>query len=274
MEKQTARVEGLDLKYVDLGGDGPPCLLLHGASSHALAWEVYVERSSLPLHFIALEQRGHGDSDKPASGYAATDLGHDAAVFWAQLELEPAVVIGASMGGNSAVAMAAERPDLVRALILSDPAYKIPARVLDASAQQMSVSGQGFKDWTDMLTAIRDRYHYFTDGEIRDYVGANVLELPDGSLRWKWGMDALRQVNEHFRDDLRGLASRVQAPTLIVQAGERIVLPDDSAAELAQAIRESDLVVIEDATHSVHLDKQQEFDAAATQFLRRLHIIP
>ena len=125
-EKANAQVNGLELRYIDFGGEGAPCLLLHGATGYAGSWALWRGRTDLPLRCVALEQRGHGDSDKPDSGYSALDFGHDAAVFWDQLGLGPAVVIGASMGGNTALAMAAERPDLVRAIILSDPATRRP----------------------------------------------------------------------------------------------------------------------------------------------------
>src|SRR5262245_6892604 len=138
LEKQSAAVRGLDLKWVDFGGDSPPALLLHGATSYALSWQFWVSKTSVPLHFVALEQRGHGDSAKPETGYSALDFGEDAAAFWEGLGLEPAIVIGASLGGNSGIAMAALRPDLVSALILSDPGYKLPTEAIDGISRSQA----------------------------------------------------------------------------------------------------------------------------------------
>ncbi|GIW06771.1 MAG: hydrolase [Dehalococcoidia bacterium] len=272
MGKQRIQVNGLDLRFVDFGGEGPPCLLLHGATSHALAWSLWVKRTPIRMHFIALEQRGHGDSAKPSKGYGALDFGRDAAAFWEQLGLPPAVVMGASLGGNTAMAMAVERPDLCRALILSDPAYKIPPHIIEASVAQLPAASAGFDDWSAVVRLANQRFPGMTEDEIRMYYLPNLDLRPDGGYRWKWSTEALRQVHEHFRDDLFELARSVRVPTLIVQAGERRILPDDVAAEMVTAIPNAELVVIEGAGHSVHIDKQPEFDAAMAAFLGRCGI--
>ncbi len=272
-EKANAQVNGLELRYIDFGGEGAPCLLLHGATGYAGSWALWRRRTGLPLRCVALEQRGHGDSDKPDSGYSALDFGHDAAVFWDQLGLGPAVVIGASMGGNTALAMAAERPDLVRAIILSDPAYKTPPEWHAESEDGIRTAAPEFATWDDVVAAIEARGVRWPRDMIEAYYRPNLKRTESGGLAWRYSRSALLQVWEHFRDNLRGLAGRVEAPTLIIQAGERRVFPDASARELHETLSNSTLVTVEGAAHAVHIDKQDEFDGHARRFLSELGVL-
>ncbi|MDP3768967.1 MAG: alpha/beta fold hydrolase, partial [Dehalococcoidia bacterium] len=55
-------------------GDGPPCVLLHGITANACVWDPIALRLAERYHVVAVDQRGHGQSDKPEAGYAAADF--------------------------------------------------------------------------------------------------------------------------------------------------------------------------------------------------------
>src|SRR5215831_9473078 len=99
----------------------PALLLLHGLSSNARIWERMVAHLD-GRRIVALDQRSHGLSDRPESGYALEDLGADAADLIADLGLGRPLVVGHSWGSAVALALSAEHPDLAAGLVVVDGA--------------------------------------------------------------------------------------------------------------------------------------------------------
>ena len=115
--------DGIRLHYLDWTPSGPvrrePILFMHGLSSNARFWERLAAR--LPeRRLIALDQRSHGASDRPASGYSHETLMADAAHVLESLRLGRAVVAGHSWGAAIALELAVARPDLVSGLAFID----------------------------------------------------------------------------------------------------------------------------------------------------------
>ena len=89
------RVRDLRLHYLDFGGDGPPLLFLHATGFHAWVWAPYAEHFRATHRVLALDQRGHGESDKPPSGYRWEEFGADLMRFLDALTLnKPEIFIG------------------------------------------------------------------------------------------------------------------------------------------------------------------------------------
>lgn len=111
------------LVYYDSGGGHPgeaPILLLHGATLRSEDWENIFPRLATRYRVIAYDARGHGKSAR-ASSYTLADLADDAARVLRQIAKAPAIVIGHSIGGATALVLAAREPALVKALVLEDP---------------------------------------------------------------------------------------------------------------------------------------------------------
>lgn len=274
MTSGRAPAGDLAFAWYDLGGDGTSAFLLHGATSFGRAWQGYLQRSSLPFHWFAMDQRGHGDSPTPPSGYDAVTMGEDAAAVWQAIGTGPAVVFGASMGGNVALAMAALRPDLVRAAILSDPAFRIPPDLVAQSRAALPATQTIHADWSALLASLGDRRPPLPDDQAIALFAPGVHEQDDGTLHFKWDPDALRLVHDHFLDNLEGLARRVRVPVLVVQAGDRRVLPDAAFEALLAALPDGERVTIPGTGHSVHNDDPVAFDAAVHAFMVRRGILP
>src|SRR2546423_9845648 len=112
-------VDGRRLRLLDWGGDGrPPLLLLHGFTGHAHAWDTLAIGLQPHFHVMALDARGHGDSD-PADVYDAAGSFHDLSSVVDQLGPRAPTLARLSLGGRSAAYLAAKRPELVdRGVIL------------------------------------------------------------------------------------------------------------------------------------------------------------
>ena len=111
------------LVYYDSAGGHPgepPILLVHGATLRSEDWENIFPRLATRYRVIAYDARGHGKSARAAS-YPLTGLVADCARILREIAKTPAVVIGHSLGGATALVLAAREPGLVKALVLEDP---------------------------------------------------------------------------------------------------------------------------------------------------------
>src|SRR5512133_1444958 len=108
------------LAGVDFGGEGPAALLLHGLAGYAGEWGATARWLTGRCRTVALDSRGHGASERrPADVSRAAHVG-DGAFAIGSLCLAPAIVVGQSLGGQAALLLASEHPDLVRGLVLAD----------------------------------------------------------------------------------------------------------------------------------------------------------
>jgi pimeloyl-ACP methyl ester carboxylesterase len=124
------------------GERAPTFLLVHGLASNARLWdEVAAELSRAGHPSFAVDLRGHGESDLPASGFDSATAADDLAAVATALDLSDLVVVGQSWGGNVVVRLAAEHPALVAALALVDGGW------IDLTTQ--------FDSWEACETALR-----------------------------------------------------------------------------------------------------------------------
>lgn len=110
---------GVRLHYIEQGPrSGPVILLLHGYSDSSGSWSLVLPRIPRDFRVIALDQRGHGRSDRPAGGYAVDDFATDAIQAMDALAVGSATVVGHSMGSFVARRVAERAPDRVSRLVL------------------------------------------------------------------------------------------------------------------------------------------------------------
>jgi N-formylmaleamate deformylase len=112
---------GASLHYYRTGGERPALLLLHGITDSALCWTRVARVLERDFDVVMPDARGHGLSRSAGPDVTVWGLARDAAAVVEALAVGPTLVFGHSMGAITAAALAAERPDLVRALVLEDP---------------------------------------------------------------------------------------------------------------------------------------------------------
>lgn len=103
--------------HVVEAGDGPPVLLLHGWPQHSYAWRHVVQHLAAAHRVIAVDSRGAGRTDAPATGYGTNDLVQDVIALLDALDLPQADVVGHDRGGSLAFRIALEHPERVRRLV-------------------------------------------------------------------------------------------------------------------------------------------------------------
>lgn len=114
---------GLNFHLIDWGGSGEWLVLLHGLASQAHIWDLVAPHLTDSFRVVAIDQRGHGLSDKPDSGYDWATIASDLDAILNALKINRAVLAGHSWGGNVAVQYAVDHPDRVSGLVLIDGGF-------------------------------------------------------------------------------------------------------------------------------------------------------
>ncbi len=115
-----SEVQGIKLHYLEWGERGKPDLLLvHGWTSFATSWSGVAEHFCHRYHIVAPDLRGHGESDKPATGYRLRDFAEDIRQLIANLNLQKPAYVGHSWGGNIGTILAADSPEIISRAFVS-----------------------------------------------------------------------------------------------------------------------------------------------------------
>jgi pimeloyl-ACP methyl ester carboxylesterase len=248
---------------------GPPLVLLHGVTRR---WQDYVPLlpGLLPRWQVyALDFRGHGLSGRKPGHYLAFDHARDAIALLRELGT-PAVVYGHSLGALVAIVVAAEAPELVRAIVLEDPpGPRLLARLQETPFFAMFT---GIRDITRGGGSVEELSRKLTDlpiptpngppvrlGDVRD---ASAIRFTARCLR-DLDPEVLTPILErHLLEgiDLRGQMVRVGCPALLLRADEAFggMLLGNEAAEAVRLFRDVVLIERRGVGHLIHW---QETDA-------------
>ncbi|SRR5579884_155083 len=120
MEHRTVCVNGVNLHLVQAGEQGAALILLHGFPQTWLIWRYVLPAFAQRYRVLAMDLRGYGDSDKPASGYDKGTMAEDVRALMDRLEIERALVVGHDRGARVARRLGLEHPSRVAGVVLLD----------------------------------------------------------------------------------------------------------------------------------------------------------
>jgi non-heme chloroperoxidase len=258
--ESVALPNGVTLSYVQQGdASGVPVLLLHGVTDSWRSFELVLPHVPASIHAVALTQRGHGDSGRPATGYRTRDYAADVAAFVDALGLGPAIVVGHSMGATNAQRFAIDHPELTRGLVLaaSFATYRDNPAVVSfwesAVSELTDPIDPGFVREFQESTLARPVPPAFVDTAVQE-----SLKVP--AHVWRATFEGF------LEDDCAGELNRIEAPTLIVWGDRDVFCPRRAQDTLLTAISGSRLIVYEGAGHAVHWEEPQRFAADLAAF--------
>jgi pimeloyl-ACP methyl ester carboxylesterase len=264
-------VGNMRFHYLDWGGSGHPILLLHGGGLTAHTWDVIAVNLRHRFHCIALDQRGHGDSEwSPAIDYGVETQVKDVEGFIAALGLENPVLVGQSMGGLNSMAYASRHSDKVKALVIVDVGPEInPAgtqKIREYASTPEQPSLVAFLERAVKFNPLRD------PAVLQRSLYYNLRELPNGN--WSLKHDQRRssdEANRRATAQREGLAAevvKISCPTLIIRGAKSEVLTDEAAERFARSLPRARWVRIENAGHNVQGDNPAALLEAMLPFLR------
>ncbi len=275
-ESKVAPQEGfaqagpIRLHYLSWGSGARTVVCLHGTGGSAYHW-TWLARALMPLGFrvVAFDQRGHGDSDKPATGYEVEDFVGDLEGATRDLGLSRFNLLGASLGSRVALMYASRHPEQIEKLILVDLSFEMPE-----SEQQRMI--EGHLNRPDSFASLEDAIEWSRQGasrkrwipEIHEIIGAtDVKQRADGRWTWRYSRDAAVQGLRAARRDMWPWADALKVPSLVVRGGESPVLTPASAEKMRQRIPNCRVVEVPDAGHGVPRDNTEGFNRVVAQFL-------
>lgn len=266
-------VGGMRLHYLDWGMPGrPPLLFLHGGALTARTWDLVCLAMRSEFRCLALDLRGHGDSEwSAAMDYSLEAHVRDVEGLIEVLNLPAPVLIGQSLGAFVGIALAAGRPELVRALVSVDAGPGV-SRDATREVSEFVLEPAELRSVEEFVARARAFNPRRDERLLRRSLLHNLRRLPDGRLTWKYDRrhlspEAFEQMRRRFNrlGDQLGLIS---CPTLVVRGGDSEGFSDDDARRLIRRIPNATWVRVDDAGHTVQGDNPRGLVEALRSFLR------
>jgi esterase len=268
-EVQAGRMR---LHYLDWGNAGkPPILFLHGGALTAHTWDLVCLALREDYHCIALDQRGHGDSDwAEDADYSIGAQLADTKGFVDKIGLDKFILVGMSLGAINSLAFAIANPERLSHLVIIDagPEMRRPgsSRIRDfVNEVQDTVTVEAIIEKALKFNPRRD------PKILRRSLMHNLRQQPDGTWKWKYdtrrfkalGQDSHRAERAALADGL----ARIACPALVVRGGESDVFHEEDAERLVARLPHGRHVTIPRAGHTVQGDNPKELVAELRRFL-------
>jgi len=275
----------LKLHYVDWGNPAaPPLILLHGGRDHCRSWDWAAQALRSRWHVIALDLRGHGDSDwSPDGDYSMGAYLYDFAQLIHQLRLAPATVIAHSLGGNIALRYAGLYPQNTKKVVAIEGLGPSPAMLAERAKRTQA---DYIRDWIDekrslsartpkrypnldeALARMKSENRFLSDEQARHLTLHGATQNEDGT--WSWKFDNYIRIWPPFdipQENLEGLWRAIECPTLLVYGDDSWASNPEKDGR-AKNFRHARVVSFAKAGHWVHHDQFEGFMQEVNAFLQ------
>ncbi len=263
------------------GEEGAPGVLLaHGGGQTRHSWRGTARRlAENGYRTVTVDLRGHGDSSwSPEGRYDLADHAGDLRAVAAWMGAPPAFV-GASLGGLSALVAIAEAPDqtaVASALVLVDVAIHLEPEGIARIGQFMRARPDGYASLEEVADAIAAYNPHRPRPPDLSGLRKNVRHGKDGRWRWHWDPRVMRdpRIDEPrtilHRQRLERDAASLRVPTLLVRGRNSDLLSEEGAKRFLDLVPEAEFVGVDGAGHMVAGDRNDAFNDAIADFLRRI----
>lgn len=270
-EDRDVELGGMRFHYLDWGTTGKtPIVFLHGGYLTAHTWDVVCAALREDYHCLALDQRGHGDSDW------STDLDYTTEAYVSDLErfieykdLDRFILVGMSLGGLNSIAYAGRHSARLKALVIVD----IGPRMNTSGARDINAFANTDAEMPTVEHFVERalKFNPRRDRELlRRSLLFNLRQLPEGTWTWKYdrrhreGWDVEKRAAE--RAKLWDVIPAINSPALIVRAEQSPVMTDEDAEEFALALPNGRWVKVHNSGHTVQGDNPRDLTLEMRKF--------
>lgn len=256
-ELKTANREGVDLRYLDTGTGEPTLVFIHGWCCDQSTWRDQIEAFAPKHRIIAVDLRGHGQSDKPDQDYDIAGFADDMAWILREIGLDRPVIIGHSMGGVTTLNLLRKHPDMARAAVLVDagimPFPEEMRPLLDQTIEALKSPA-----YREVAANVVKQFLFREESppELRDEVAASMATAPQRVMHTAIA-STLSEVNYP--------PGPVPVPSLFVKAAT-LQATEEQIKERYPGME----VVSMDTGHFNHMEKPAEFNAILSRFLEKV----
>lgn len=246
--------------YYEACGQGVPLLLIHGLGSSSRDWELQISHFAKHFKVIAIDLRGHGQSDKPPGPYSMSLFVEDIACLLKELDSFPTHVAGISLGGMVAFQLALDFPSLVKKMVIVNSVPDlIPQNLSDRLDYWQRLIIVRFFGMEKIGQALADRlFTKVGQEDLREIFIRRWAENHKPSYR-----AALKAA---YGWSVRERLGEIRVPTLVISADGDYFSTADKEAYTA-LIPGARLVVIENSKHALPAEKPEEFNRVVEGFL-------
>ncbi|MFI2635239.1 alpha/beta fold hydrolase [Streptomyces collinus] len=258
--QRTVVREGVRISCRDWGRSGSPVVLLHGLAGHAGEWDGLARDLGPRYRIVAVDQRGHGASERRPRDVSRAAYVADAVAVIAQLGLHRPVLAGQSLGGHTALLTASAHPGLLRGLVLveagpgrADP--NVPAEI-----------GAMLDAWPTPFPSRRAAVAFFGGGAVGEG-WAGGREERDGGWWPHFDRDVMvAALAENARRSFWDEWASITCPALVV-LGQSGIVPAQETEAMLQQRPETVALSVPGAGHDVHLERPEVLHQVLREFL-------
>ena len=272
--------DGLELQLYEWSQEGVPILMLHGFGNDAHVWDDFAPAVAPYYRVLALDQRGHGDSDiDPERRYDSLSMARDVEAACEVLDLKRLVLVGHSMGGRVGIHFAARNPEKMAGFIIVDSGAELDRRGtsrIRLEAEEAQVDFASPREFEALLhrnypatrpEILRRLSHHWlrerSDGRFEPKLDPAFRKLPAGMTREEFEQAAVADGRA-----LQEALEKIACPTLVVRGAASDVLSAEEADRMAdETLSNGRLAVVSQAGHSVMLDNPEGFLDAVSGFV-------
>jgi pimeloyl-ACP methyl ester carboxylesterase len=254
---KSADRDGVNLRYLDTGSGDPALVFIHGWCCNQSMWSAQIEAFAPKHRIIAVDLRGHGESDKPDQDYDISGFADDMAWLIREIGLDRPVIVGHSMGGVTALNLLRRDPEIARAVIFVDAGITpFPAELMPMVDQTIEAMKTPAYAEVAKTAIAQFMFNEQSPAELRDRVVADMAAAPQRVMH-----TAIRSTlsEENYP------AGSLPVPSLFVKAAT-LQATEDQIKERYPGME----VVTMDAAHFVHMEKPEEFNEIMSRWLERL----
>jgi esterase len=260
-------VNGLRIHYLDWGADGKqPMILLHGIGRVAHTFDHIAGHFSANYHVMAVDMRGHGDSDwDPKGAYLVEDYVKDIEGMASQLHLQNIVVWGNSTGGRVAQVFAGLHPDLVAAVIAEDVGPERPREIADSLANRLRQEDEkGWASEDELFAELKGSNARTAEEVLRAYAHFGSKRRSDGRIVWKRDP----KIGDGFvPTELWRFVREIRSPIIYVIGGRSTIVPAATQEQLKAALPQARFVTMPGLGHYPSEENPTDFLSIVDRFL-------
>lgn len=264
--------------YQILGEDTSPKLIfLHGLMGRGTNWRTFARHFSQKHQCLIYDQRGHGQSQQPESGYELLDYAKDLENILTDLQWEPPYrLVGHSMGGRVALQYANMHPEKLQSLVIVD--------IGATSDWNSMLSIQEKVDFVPTPFSSKEEAKAFFDGPfldkfdslmLKEFFYSNIEKKPSGEWGWVFSESAIKQTLENSRlNDYWPLFKQLSMPTLLLRGEKSTDLTQEDYTKILANNNRILGEVIPGAGHWVHAEKPVDTKEALEDFFEMDVVMP